>query len=59
MLQTCKFSHVASCYHMQVPAESVLEPESETEEKRARSEAANPNPDAITLDDYEKQGHKV
>lgn len=44
---------------MQVPAESVLEPESETEEKRARSEAANPNPDAITLDDYEKQGHKV
>lgn len=44
---------------MQVPAESVLEPESEAEEKHARSEAANPNSDAMTLDEYEKQGHKV
>ncbi|DBA69103.1 TPA: hypothetical protein ACH3X2_013107 [Trebouxia sp. C0005] len=42
-----------------VPAESVLEPESEAEEKHARSEAANPNSDAMTLDEYEKQGHKV
>jgi hypothetical protein len=44
---------------MQVPAESVLEPESEAEEKHARSEAANPNSHTITLDEYEKQGQKV
>ncbi len=59
MLNTCKFPHVASYYQMQVPAESELEPESEAEEKHAKSEAANPNSDAITLDDYEKQGHTV
>ena len=44
---------------VQVPAESVLEPESEAEEQQARAEAANPNPEAVTLDEYEKQGHKV
>ena len=43
----------------QVPAESHLEPESTAEEQRARKEASNPNPNAITLDEYEKQGHKV
>ena len=43
----------------QVPAEAHLEPESKSEEQRARKEASNPNPDAITLDEYEKQGHKV
>ena len=46
-------------YVVQVPAEAVLEPESDAEERRARDEAANPNPQAKTLDEYEKKGHKV
>ena len=43
----------------QVPSENVLEPETEAEEKRARDQAANPNPQAKTLDEFEKEGHKV
>ncbi|KAL3148951.1 hypothetical protein ABBQ32_001810 [Trebouxia sp. C0010 RCD-2024] len=42
-----------------VPGEAVLEPESDAEERRARNEAANPNAQAKTLDEYEKEGHKV
>lgn len=44
---------------MQVPAEAHLEPETEAEEKRARNEAANPNPQAKTLEEYVNEGHKV
>lgn len=44
---------------MQVPAEANLEPETEAEERQARSEAANPNPQAKTLEEYENEGHKV
>lgn len=44
---------------VQVPAEHVLQPETEAEERRARIEAANPNPQAKTLDEYEKEGHTV
>ena len=44
---------------LQVPAESVLEPETKAEERRARDEAANPNPQAKTLGEYEEEGHKV
>lgn len=43
----------------QVPAEANLEPESEAEERQARNEAANPNPQAKTLEEYENEGHKV
>ncbi|KAL3133427.1 hypothetical protein ABBQ38_007294 [Trebouxia sp. C0009 RCD-2024] len=42
-----------------VPAEAVLEPESDAEERRARNEAADPNTQAKTLDEYEMEGHKV
>ena len=42
-----------------MPDEANLEPESEAEEKRARAEAANPNQQAKTLDEYEQEGHKV
>lgn len=44
---------------VQVPAEKVLEPETEAEEKSARDEAANPNPQAKTMEEYEDEGHKV
>ena len=44
---------------MQVPAEAHLEPESGAEEQRARAEAADPNPKAVTLEEYEQQGHNV
>lgn len=44
---------------MQVPAEAILEPESDAEERRAKDEAANPNPQAKTLEEYEQEGHKV
>lgn len=44
---------------MQVSAEKHLEPGTAAEERQARTEAADPNPDAKTLEEYENEGHKV
>ena len=44
---------------MQVSAEKHLEPETAAQEHQARKEAADPNPEAKTLEEYEREGHKV
>ena len=52
-------SHSRTDPYSQVAAEKHLEPETAAEEQRARAEAADPNPQSKTLEEYEKEGHKI